>query len=55
MRSLAVVVLVGALLALVAGCSSGVSEKDVESKGKQIDDATEEFLGGPVPDEEQRD
>ena len=56
MRSLAVLVLAGALLALFAACTkTGVSEKDVESKQRQIVEATEKLMDGPIPEEEQRD
>ena len=56
MRSLAALVLIGALLALFAGCTkTGIGEKDVESKQRQIDEATEELLGGPIPEDEKRD
>ena len=41
---------------LVAGCmKTGVGAKDVESKERQIEEATEELLGGPIPEDEKRD
>ncbi len=41
---------------LVAGCmKTGVGAKDVESKQQEIEDATEEFLEGPIPEDEKRD
>ena len=48
MRSLAVLVLAGALLALFAGCSTG-------DKQDEIEDATVKFLGDEIPEEEKRD
>ena len=55
LRGLAVLVLAAALLALSAGCTkTTITEEDVMSKQKQINEATEKALGGPVPPEEQR-
>jgi len=43
------------LVALSAGCAkTTITESDVESKEKQIRDATEELLGGEIPASEQR-
>ena len=54
-RSLSVLVLAGAVLALSAGCvKTTITEDDVESKQRQIREATEKFLGGPIPADEQR-
>ena len=55
MKSLAVLVLVGALLALFAGCDNGVSEKDTLERQQEIEKATEELSGGPIPEDEKRD
>ena len=59
MRSLGVLVLVGALLALLAGCNTGVSDQDVrsedQSKGQQIEEATKKLMGGDIPADEYRD
>lgn len=59
MRSLAVLVLAGAMLALVVGCNTGVNDQDVQAddqtKGQQIEEATKEFLGGEIPAEDYRD
>ncbi|MCH8978046.1 MAG: hypothetical protein IH945_02235 [Armatimonadetes bacterium] len=59
MRSLAVLSLAGAVLALVVGCSAGVGDEDVQSqeqtKGQQIEEATKELLGGEIPADEYRD
>ena len=61
MRSLAVLVLVGALLMLSAGCGvatlteeEDIGEQDAVSKQRQIREATEKLLGGPIPADEQR-
>ena len=55
MRRLAVLILAGALLALSAGCvKTTITEDDVESKQRQIREATEKLLGGPIPADEQR-
>ncbi len=53
MRSLGVLVLVGALLALLAGCSTEVSEKDVDSDQLDIEVGRKDFVNGeslPEPD-----
>ena len=56
MRRLTVLVLVGALMALVAGCNTGVSEKDTVDKQKEIEDATTDLMDvDEIPEEEQRD
>lgn len=56
MRSLAFVVLLGALLVLATGCGAGeVSEADVESKSQQINEATEKLTGEKMPPENDRD
>ena len=59
MRSLATLVLAGAVLSLVVGCSyEGPIDKAAESaeqtKGQQIEEATKELLGGEIPEEERR-
>ena len=55
MRSLAVLVLVGALLALLAGCDAGISEKDTLDKQKGIEKASADISGGQIPEDEKRD
>jgi len=56
MRNFAVLVLVGALLALLAGCNTGVSAEDTVDKQGEIEDATKELMGvDEIPEEEQRD
>lgn len=48
MRHLAVLVLVGALLALFAGCSTATKQEEIE-------DATVKYLGEEIPEDEKRD
>lgn len=58
MRSLAVLILAGAVLGLVVGCGAGEGDEDVEpeeqTKSQQIREATEKLLGGEIPAEERR-
>lgn len=58
MRTLAVLVLVSALLTLVVSCDTGVGEQSLQSedqsKSQQIEEATKEFLGGEIPAEDYR-
>ena len=54
-QSLAGLILACALLAFSTGCvKTTITEDDVESKQRQIREATEKFLGGEIPPEEQR-
>ena len=55
MRNFAVLVLVGALLALLAGCNTGVSAEDTLDKQQEIEEKTEDLLGEPIPEDEKRD
>ena len=58
MRSLAVLILAGAVLALVVGCNADEGDEDVEpeeqTKSQQIREATEKLLGGEIPAQERR-
>ena len=61
MRRLAVLVFACALLTLSIGCAvttiteeKNIDEDDAMSKQRQIREATEKALGGPIPDDEQR-
>ncbi|MCH8978883.1 MAG: hypothetical protein IH945_06525 [Armatimonadetes bacterium] len=48
-------IIVGALLILSGGCAkTTITEDDVESKQRQIMEATEKLLDGPIPADEQR-
>lgn len=54
-RRLAGLIIVGALLILSGGCAkTTITEDDVESKQRQIMEATEKLLDGPIPADEQR-
>ena len=56
MRNFAVLVIVGALLALVVGCGTGVSAEDTADKQGEIEDATTELMDvDEIPEEDQRD
>ena len=56
MRSFAVLVLASALLALVVGCSNGISAKDTVDKQAEIEDATKDMMDvDEIPEEERRD
>ena len=55
MRNFAVLVIAGALLALIAGCNTGVSAEDTVDKQQEIEDKTEDLMGEPIPEDEQRD
>ncbi|MCH8980027.1 MAG: hypothetical protein IH945_12415 [Armatimonadetes bacterium] len=56
MRNFAVLVLVGALLALFAGCSTDISQEDAVEKQDEIETAAADSMGvDEIPAEEQRD
>ena len=56
MRNFAVLVLVGALLTLLAGCNTDVSQEDAVEKQDEIESATTDLMGvDEIPAEEQRD
>jgi len=56
MRNFAVLVLVGALLALFAGCNTDVSQEEALEKSDEIESATTDLMDvDEIPAEEQRD
>lgn len=60
MKSLGVLVLAGAVLAIVVGCSyegpvDEAAESREQTKGEQIEEATKKLLGGEIPAEDYRD